>query len=142
MWVPESEVSAIRDLWGYPITARGFVSRAGYNMDEVLPQDGEPQSLDNEYPDDSDDYYLIAIRRNFWHKLLRDARAYNTLSFTLPDAQARRVRLDIRDLFRGVPMQEILQRLDTIIQLLQGGSANIDEVEYLLMQLIEALGAP
>jgi len=142
MWVPESEVPAIRDLWGYPITARGFVSRAGYNMDEVLPQDGEPQSLDNEYPDDSDDYYLIAIRRNFWHKLLRDARAYNTLSFTLPDAQARRVRLDIRDLFRGVPMQEILQRLDTIIQLLQGGSANIDEVEYLLMQLIEALGAP
>jgi uncharacterized protein YgfB (UPF0149 family) len=41
-----------------------------------------------------------------------------------------------------VPMQEILQRLDTIIQLLQDGSANIDEIEYLLMQLIEALGAP
>jgi len=142
MWVPESALYAIRDLWGYPITARGFVSRAGYNMDDVRPEDGEPQSLDNDYPDSTDDYYLIAIRRNFWHKLLRDARAYNTLSFTLPDDQARRVRLDIRDLFRGIPMQEVLQRLDTIIRLLQDSSASTDEVEQLLLQLIAALGAP
>jgi hypothetical protein len=142
MWVPESELYAIRDLWGYPITVRGFVSRAGYNMGEVVPEDGEPQSLDNEYPDSTDDYYLVAIRRNFWHKLLRDARAYNTLSMTLPDEQARRVRLDIRDLFRGIPMYEILQRLDTIIRLLQDDSANIDEVEQFLLQIIAALGAP
>jgi hypothetical protein len=142
MWAPESELYAVRDLWGYPITVRGFVTRAGYNMDEVLPEDGEPQSLDNEYPDDSDDYYLIAIRRNFWHRLLRDARAYNTLSMTLPDEQARRVRLDIRDLFRGIPMYEILRRLDTIIQLLQDESVNTDEVEQFLLQIIAALGAP
>jgi hypothetical protein len=142
MWVPESDLYAIRDLWGYPITVRGFVSRAGYNMDEVLPEDGEPQSLDNEYPDDTDDYYLIAIRRNFWHRLLRDARMYNTLSFTLPDQQARRVRLDIRDLFLGVPMQEILQRLDTIINLLQDNAANTDEIEQFLLQIIAALGGP
>ena len=142
MWVPESGLYAIRDLWGYPITARGFVSRAGYNMDGVLPEDGEPQSLDNEYPDDTDDYYLIAIRRNFWHRLLRDARMYNTLSFTLPDQQARRVRLDIRDLFRGIPMYEILQRLDTIINLLQDNAANTDEIEQFLLQIIAALGGP
>jgi len=142
MWVPESDLYAIRDLWGYPITVRGFVSRAGYEMPEVLPEDGEPQSLDNEYPDDTDDYCLIAIRRNFWHKLLRDARAYNTLSFTLPDAQARRVRLDIRDLFRGRPMDEIVQRLDTIINLLRGLSDDTDEVERLLLEIINALGAP
>jgi len=142
MWVPESDLYAIRDLWGYPITVRGFVSRAGYNMDEVLPQDGEPQSLDNDYPDDTTDYYLIAIRRNFWHRLLRDARMYNTLSLTLPDTQARRVRLDIRDLFRGVPMEEILQRLDTIINLLQDSSVNTDEIEQFLLQIIAALGGP
>jgi len=142
MWVPEADVGYARDLWGYTTTPYGFVARSGFNIANPTIEDGEPVSLDNEYPDDSDDYYLIAIRRNFWHKLLRDARAYNTLSFTLPDAQARRVRLDIRDLFLGVPMQEILQRLDTIIQLLQDGSANVDEIEYLLMQLIEALGAP
>jgi hypothetical protein len=142
MWVPESELYAVRDLWGYPITVRGFVSRAGYNMDEVVPEDGEPQSLDNEYPDSTDDYYLVAIRRNFWHRLLRDARAYNTLSMTLPDEKARRVRLDIRDLFLGVPMREVIERLDTIIEILQEGSVNTDEVEMLLMQLIEALGAP
>jgi hypothetical protein len=142
MWVPESDFDAIRNLWGYPITARGFVSRAGYDMIEVLPEDGEPQSLDNEYPDDTDDYYLIAIRRNFWHKLLRDARAYNTLSLTLPSEQARRVRLDIRDLFLGVPMREVLERLDRIIELLEnGGNANTDEIRRLLLQIIAALGS-
>lgn len=142
MWVPEADIAYARDLWGYPVGARGFVSHAGYFIDDPQLDDGEPISLDNEYPDDTNDYYLIAIRRNFWHKLLRDARAYNTLSFTLPDAQARRVRLDIRDLFRGVPMQEVLQRLDTIIRLLQNSSENTDEVEQLLLQLIAALGAP
>jgi hypothetical protein len=142
MWTPESDLYAIRDLWGYPITVRGFVSRAGYNMDEVRPEDGEPVSLDNEYPDDSDDYYLIAIRRNFWHRLLRDARAYNTLSFTLPEPQARRVRLDIRDLFRGIPMYEILQRLDTIITYLQDLTVNDDDIELLVQQIIAALGEP
>jgi hypothetical protein len=142
MWVPEADVGFARDLWGYPIGARGFASHAGYFIEDPQYGDGEPVSLDNEYPDDSEDYYLIAIRRNFWHRLLRDARAYNTLSFTLPDAQARRVRLDIRDLFRGIPMYEILQRLDTIIQLLQEGSANTDEIEQFLLQIIAALGAP
>jgi hypothetical protein len=111
-------------------------------MIEVLPEDGEPQSLDNEYPDDTDDYYLVAIRRNFWHKLLRDARAYNTLSLTLPEVQARRVRLDIRDLFMGVPMREVIERLDRIIELLEnGGNANTDEIEQLLLQIIAALGS-
>jgi len=142
MWVPETDVGYARDLWGYTTTPLGFVTRSGFNIDNPTYEDGEPVSLDNEYPDDTTDYYLIAIRRNFWHRLLRDARMYNTLSFTLPDAQARRVRLDIRDLFRGIPMYEILQRLDTIIQLLQDGSANTDEIEYFLMQLIAALGAP
>jgi len=142
MWVPEADADFARDLWGYPIDVRGFVSRAGYNIVNPLPEDGEPVSLDNEYPDSSDDYYLIAIRRNFWHRLLRDARAYNTLSFTLPEPQARRVRLDIRDLFRGIPMYEILQRLQTIINLLQDMAVNTDEVEQFLMQIIEALGEP
>jgi len=142
MWVPEADVGYARDLWGRVTAPFGFVARSGYNIDNPVIEDGEPVSLDNEYPDLSDDYYLIAIRRNFWHRLLRDARMYNTLSFTLPDAQARRVRLDIRDLFRGIPMYEILQRLDTIINLLQDSSANTDEIEYFLMQLIAALGAP
>jgi hypothetical protein len=142
MWVPESDFDTIRNLWGYPITARGFVSSAGYDMIEVLPEDGEPQSLDNEYPDETDDYYLIALRRNFWHKLLRDARAYNTLSLTLPSEQARRVRLDIRDLFLGVPMREVLERLDRIIELLEGSDgANTDEIQRLLLQIIAALGS-
>jgi len=144
MWVPESSVDAARDLWGYPTSALGYVSRAGYNIDNPIFGDGEPQSLDNEYPDATDDYYLVAIRRNYWHRLLRDARAYNTLSMTLPDAQARRVRLDIRDLFRGVPMYEVLQRLDTIInliaQLRDQQDANTDDLESLLLQLIELIG--
>jgi hypothetical protein len=142
MWVPEIDAGYARDLWGYPIDARGFVSRAGYNIANPEIEDGEPVSLDNEYPDSTDDYYLIAIRRNFWHRLLRDARMYNTLSFTLTDEQARRVRLDIRDLFRGIPMYEILQRLDTIIQLLQDEAVNTDEIEQFLLQIIAALGGP
>jgi hypothetical protein len=142
MWVPEADSGLARDLWGHSVLVRDYASRAGYNIDNPTPGDGEPVSLDNEYPDLTDDYYLIAIRRNFWHKLLRDARAYNTLSMTLPDEQARRARLDILDLFRGIPMQEILQRLDTIIQLLQDDSANTDEVEQFLLQIIAALGAP
>jgi hypothetical protein len=142
MWVPESGIGYANDLWGYPTAARGYVSRAGYNIVDPVPADGEPQSLDNEYPDSTDDYYLVAIRRNFWHKLLRDSRAYNTLSMALSDEQARRVRLDIRDLFLGVPMREILERLDVIIQLLQDSSDDTDEVEQLLLQLIAALGAP
>jgi hypothetical protein len=142
MWVPEADAGYARDLWGFVTTPYGFVSRAGYNIVNPVYEDGEPVSLDNEYPDDSDDYYLVAIRRNFWHKLLRDSRAYNTLSMTLPEPQARRVRLDIRDLFRGIPMYEILQRLDTIIQLLQDSSVNTDEIEQFLLQIIEALGNP
>jgi hypothetical protein len=74
--------------------------------------------------------------------LLRDARAYNTLAMTLPDRQARRVRLDIRDLFLGVPMREVLERLDRIIELLEnGGNANTDEIRRLLLQIIAALGS-
>jgi len=142
MWVPEADVGYARDLWGYTTTPYGFVTRSGFNIANPVIEDGEPVSLDTEYPDDSDDYYLIAIRRNFWHRLLRDARMYNTLSFTLPDQQARRVRLDIRDLFRGIPMYEILQRLDTIINLLQDNAANTDEIEQFLLQIIAALGGP
>ena len=142
MWVPESGIDAARSLWGYPTLVQDYASKAGYNIDNPTPGDGEPVSLDNEYPDDTDDYYLVAIRRNFWHKLLRDARAYNTLSLTLPDVQARRVRLDIRDLFMGVPMREVIERLDRIIELLEGGGgANTDEIEQLLLQIIAALGS-
>jgi len=142
MWVPEADSGLARDLWGHSVLVRDYASRAGYNIDNPTPGDGEPVSLDNEYPDDTDDYYLVAIRRNFWHKLLRDARAYNTLSLTLPSEQARRVRLDIRDLFLGVPMREVLERLDRIIELLEGdGGANTDEIEQLLLQIIAALGS-
>jgi hypothetical protein len=142
MWVPESGIDAARSLWGYPTLVQDYASKAGYNIDNPTPGDGEPVSLDNEYPDDTDDYYLVAIRRNFWHKLLRDARAYNTLSLTLPEVQARRVRLDIRDLFMGVPMREVIERLDRIIELLEGGGgANTDEIEQLLLQIIAALGS-
>jgi hypothetical protein len=142
MWVPESGIDAARALWGYPTLVQDYASKAGYNIDNPTPGDGEPVSLDNEYPDDTDDYYLIAIRRNFWHRLLRDARAYNTLSLTLPEVQARRVRLDIRDLFMGVPMREVIERLDRIIELLEGGGgANTDEIEQLLLQIIAALGS-
>ena len=142
MWVPESGIDAARSLWGYPTLVQDYASKAGYNIDNPTPGDGEPVSLDNEYPDDTDDYYLVAIRRNFWHKLLRDARVYNTLSLTLPEVQARRVRLDIRDLFMGVPMREVIERLDWIIELLDGGGgANTDEIEQLLMQIIAALGS-
>jgi hypothetical protein len=142
MWVPESGIGAARSLWGYPTLVQDYASKAGYNIDNPTPGDGEPVSLDNEYPDDTDDYYLIAIRRNFWHRLLRDARAYNTLSLTLPEVQARRVRLDIRDLFMGVPMREVIERLDRIIELLEGGGgANTDEIEQLLLQIIAALGS-
>jgi hypothetical protein len=142
MWVPEADSGLARDLWGHSVLVRDYASRAGYNIDNPTPGDGEPVSLDNEYPDDTDDYYLIAIRRNFWHKLLRDARAYNTLSLTLPEVQARRVRLDIRDLFMGVPMREVIERLDRIIELLEGGGgANTDEIEQLLLQIIAALGS-
>jgi len=142
MWVPESGIGAARSLWGYPTLVQDYASKAGYNIDNPAPGDGEPQSLDNEYPDDTDDYYLIALRRNFWHKLLRDARAYNTLSLTLPEVQARRVRLDIRDLFLGVPMREVLERLDRIIELLEGSDgANTDEIRRLLLQIIAALGS-
>jgi hypothetical protein len=142
MWVPEADSGLARDMWGHSVLVRDYASRAGYNIDNPTPGDGEPVSLDNEYPDLSDDYYLIAIRRNFWHRLLRDARAYNTLSLTLPEAQARRVRLDIRDLFMGVPMREVIERLDRIIELLEGGGgANTDEIEQLLLQIIAALGS-
>jgi len=142
MWVPESGIDAARSLWGYPTLVQDYASKAGYNIDNPTPGDGEPVSLDNEYPDDTDDYYLVAIRRNFWHRLLRDARAYNTLSLTLPEVQARRVRLDIRDLFMGVPMREVIERLDRIIELLEGGGgANTDEIEQLLLQIIAALGS-
>jgi len=142
MWVPEADSGLARDLWGHSVLVRDYASRAGYNIDNPTPGDGEPVSLDNEYPDDTDDYYLVAIRRNFWHKLLRDARAYNTLSLTLPEVQARRVRLDIRDLFMGVPMREVIERLDRIIELLEGGGgANTDEIEQLLLQIIAALGS-
>jgi hypothetical protein len=142
MWVPEADSGLARDLWGHSVLVRDYASRAGYNIDNPTPGDGEPLSLDNEYPDLSDDYYLIAIRRNFWHRLLRDARAYNTLSLTLPEVQARRVRLDIRDLFMGVPMREVIERLDRIIELLEGGGgANTDEIEQLLLQIIAALGS-
>jgi hypothetical protein len=142
MWVPEADSGLARDMWGHLVLVRDYASRAGYNIDNPAPGDGEPVSLDNEYPDDTDDYYLIALRRNFWHKLLRDARAYNTLSLTLPEAQARRVRLDIRDLFMGVPMREVIERLDRIIELLEGGGgANTDEIEQLLLQIIAALGS-
>jgi hypothetical protein len=142
MWVPESEIDAARSLWGYPTLAQDYASKAGYNIDNPAPGDGEPVSLDNEYPDLTDDYYLVAVRRNFWHRLLRDARAYNTLAMTLPDQQARRVRLDIRDLFLGVPMREVLERLDRIIELLEnGGGANTDEIQQLLLQIIAALGS-
>jgi hypothetical protein len=142
MWVPETDIGYARDLWGYTTAPYGFVTRSAFNIENPIYEDGEPVSLDNEYPDSTDDYYLVAIRRNFWHRLLRDARAYNTLSMTLPDEQARRARLDIRDLFRGIPMYEILQRLDTIIQLLQNDSVSNDEVQDLLLQIIAALGAP
>jgi hypothetical protein len=142
MWVPEADSGLARDLWGHSVLVRDYASRAGYNIDNPTPGDGEPVSLDNEYPDDTDDYHLIAIRRNFWHRLLRDARAYNTLSLTLPEVQARRVRLDIRDLFMGVPMREVIERLDRIIELLEGGGgANTDEIEQLLLQIIAALGS-
>jgi len=142
MWVPEADSGLARDMWGHLVLVRDYASRAGYNIDNPAPGDGEPVSLDNEYPDDTDDYYLIALRRNFWHKLLRDARAYNTLSLTLPEAQARRVRLDIRDLFMGVPMREVIERLDRIIELLEGGGgANTDEIRRLLLQIIAALGS-
>ena len=142
MWLPESRIDAARALWGYPTLVQDYASKSGYNIDNPAPGDGEPVSLDNEYPDDTDDYYLVAIRRNFWHKLLRDARAYNTLSLTLPSEQARRVRLDIRDLFLGVPMREVLERLDRIIELLEnGGNANTDEIRRLLLQIIAALGS-
>jgi hypothetical protein len=142
MWVPESGIDAARALWGYPTLVQDYASKSGYNIDNPAPGDGEPVSLDNEYPDDTDDYYLVAIRRNFWHKLLRDARAYNTLSLTLPSEQARRVRLDIRDMFLGVPMREVLERLDRIIELLEnGGNANTDEIRRLLLQIIAALGS-
>jgi hypothetical protein len=143
MWVPESGIEAARSLWGYTTLVQDYASKAGYNIDNPALGDGEPQSLDNEYPDDdTDDYYLIALRRNFWHRLLRDARAYNTLAMTLPDRQARRVRLDIRDLFLGVPMQEVLERLDRIIELLEGSDgANTDEIRRLLLQIIAALGS-
>jgi hypothetical protein len=61
---------------------------------------------------------------------------------TLPEVQARRVRLDIRDLFMGVPMREVIERLDRIIELLEGGGgANTDEIEQLLLQIIAALGS-
>jgi hypothetical protein len=52
------------------------------------------------------------------------------------------VRLDIRDLFMGVPMREVIERLDRIIELLEGGGgANTDEIEQLLLQIIAALGS-
>jgi hypothetical protein len=45
-------------------------------------------------------------------------------------------------MFLGVPMREVLERLDRIIELLEnGGNANTDEIRRLLLQIIAALGS-
>jgi len=150
-WIPSTGGSIDEDI--ADILANGFSTRSGAVLGQanLVPYADESISLESRYNGVEIDngWRIVLIRDQYWRELVHDARRYNTLSLLSDQQWGSRIRRDVYDLRRGVDLNEILERLDTIIDLLQQGQqldpnviSQFDDVEELLANIIIALGAP
>jgi hypothetical protein len=150
-WIPSNGVND-RDV--ADILSSQFATRLGDDLGEPTwePYADLPVPLEPRYTAGTEidnGWRLVLIRDQFWRELVADARRYNTQSLFVDGRWASCIRRDIYDLRRGMDVNEILQRLDTIIDLLQQGIrldpyivSEFNDVEELLANIIIALGAP